>query len=208
MDEIIRYLCPYSSLEDVEIKSHLITKYLEKKMDAQGLFQEPTRWVACPICGNQDERYITTDGVSGDMICLGSDGLGCGAILLDHMFSEPRASYYEHMDEMMYSDQYHHRSFWGSDKSHALRKINQAIEKKLTGMGQDRLMTSDHYKDQQRDYVYGLLNNMIETTNIDQQLISKVKALYHVYRTHMSRIHQLEVVLAGLFYIAQSQDES
>jgi hypothetical protein len=182
-----------------------VSKYLIEKIDKKRHREEVVPWLFCPVCSNQDERFVTNDGATGDMICLGSDGRGCGAVLLDHMLSERRSPYYEHMDDLLYSDHYHHRSHWGNDKRHFLRKVNQLIEKKMTGFQHQGLVTSDHYKDQQRDYVYGVLGNMIETTSIDQHLIEKVKILYHVYRTHMSRIHQLEIVLAAMFYIVMNQ---
>ena len=208
MESIIHYFCPDQTLLAVEKKAQLIVKYLTEKnipITMETTIQKSKPALECGVCGNQNDQYTIHDENTGDLICLGEDGQGCGGVLVDHMMEledfEPEGPENNHL----FSMESHFRSFWSNDQSHPLRKINVLIEKKLTSLSAECMVTSNLYKDKQRDYVYGLLDNMLETTDIDQDLIQKVKLLYHLYRTCMSRIHKLEIVLAGMFFIVMNQ---
>ena len=100
-----------------------------------------------------------------------------------------------------FSSHHQFRSYLSRQHTTPLRRVNAIVEKKVKNPTVLAQMTSDQYKDKQREYVYSLLNNMSEKTTIDKDVIDRVKVLYHLYRNCMSRIHQLHIVLAGMFFI-------
>ena len=45
----------------------------------------------CASCRNRDLNFFYFDSKSGDTICLGANGTGCGTVLLDHLFEDGAA---------------------------------------------------------------------------------------------------------------------
>lgn len=41
--------------------------------------------LVCPWCWNKDPDNFATDSSTGDMVCLGVGGEGCGRVVVDHV---------------------------------------------------------------------------------------------------------------------------
>lgn len=197
MESVIDFLCPEVRSADLEEKIRLVTKYLHERLMTPDVVSEKKSAVECELCGNDDENLMIRNYNEGSLICLGRDGGGCGCVVMERMYEYPNKENLS-PDGGMYSEQYRFRSFW-NNRSHQLRYLNGEVEKKLTRCGLDNAVTSDLYKDDQRDYVYSLLDNMKIVTLIDHDWIDAVKIAFHNYRTSMMRIHKLHVTLAALF---------
>ena len=45
----------------------------------------------CSSCRNRDLNFFYFDSKSGDTVCMGVNGTGCGTVLLDHLMEEGAA---------------------------------------------------------------------------------------------------------------------
>lgn len=194
MEEVIFYLCPEVNRVVLEEKTRLVSKYFLERVFPVPVTSRAVMKPSCEVCGNDNEDAMIK--TSGELICLGRDGLGCGCVVIERMYEDEKENILP--EDNLYSEQHRFKSFWNG-RSHSLRRINDEVEKTLTRCGSDTPVTSDLYKDSQRDYVYALLDNMKILTEVDHEWIDNVKNMFHTYRISMMRIHKLHVTLAALF---------
>ena len=73
--------------------SNVVIYNVETKQDIQ-----------CSLCQNMNPNYFYTDYKSGDTICTGPNGTGCGNVLQDHIVNRGR----EHVTHEEETDKNHH----------------------------------------------------------------------------------------------------
>ena len=195
MEEVIFYLCPEIDRGTLDEKTRLVSKYFSERVFPVPVINRTVVKPTCEVCGNDDENLMIK--TPGELICLGRDGQGCGCVIIERMYEAEKENISPD-SSALYSEQHRFKSFWNG-RSHSLRRINDEVEKTLTRCGSDTPVTSDMYKDSQREYVYGLLDNMKILTTVDHEWIDSVKSMFHTYRISMMRIHKLHVTLAALF---------
>ena len=61
----------------------------------------------CSLCQNKDSNFFYTDYKSGDTICTGPNGTGCGNVLQDHIVNRGR----EHVTHEEETDKNHHGKY-------------------------------------------------------------------------------------------------
>ena len=171
----------------------LIHHYFYVKNSSEQVSRSPLQRDPCPVCSSTSMTHLVT--TSTTHVCLGNDGLGCGAEVDLYRLQEDVQSI-----SSLFSDQYLMQSHM-SPPTHELCKWNLWVEKKLTSYVSTNLTTSDFYKDKQRVRVYAWLIALKQHTTIPSEKIDQVQWLYHKYRKIMSRIHKLNYVVYAMFLI-------
>jgi hypothetical protein len=204
MNIIQALLCPSTTMNDISHRAELIRSQLTVVQGKTQCTQPLKTGVMCPICSNTNEKYMVQDHGHGDLICLGSDGQGCGGVVCEELFEEQSSSSLDSpMDEdRWFSPQYEFRSSLVGP-SPKFKRVNNQIERQLTLYGKSDPDTTDYYKDQQRQEVYNLLEQIQMTALVDRDWIQRTKNLFHLFRTCMSRIHKVNVAVAALFYLTR-----
>ena len=208
MEYIIRMLCPGKSIADVVKHSELVSQYLTEVNRDPATHSDlvvdtppsppPMR---CPICSNDNEEHMITVGC--DTICLGKNNEGCGGVVsVDDLRVgyEQSSTLNQHND--LYSAQGNFESTY-SRKGGWLGKCNQYVERNIQKFQQevDGLTTSEKFKNLQRTNVYDLLEELKINSGVDHEWVDLVKHCFNEYRSRMTRIHKLPLVLASLFYL-------
>ena len=204
---IHEHLCTHVPWAKVMERVHTINEQLKRTVDSLPMDTQPknSEWF-CDVCNNKDERNSITDEHLGCVICIGTDGLGCGNIMHEYMLKGP--VYYDMTEDTgmneLFSPQYTTSSQWCNGSS-MYKRLNMQVERDLVKYNRDDTLTSDLYKDHQRRDVYALLDEVHIHLNIDTLYIDRVKVLFHDYRTKIYRVHKLEIALTALFYIVLCQ---
>ena len=137
----------------------------------------------------------------GFKICLGSEGQGCGGVVEENMLKESMYMPFVLDDaptHELFSPQYALGSQWV--QGHTLyKRLNTQIERDLVKYNCDDTLTSDLYKDKQRQEVYSLLDEVTLHVDVNRDVVNTVKVLFYEYRSKMYRVHKLEVTLTALF---------
>ena len=146
---------------------------------------------------------MIVDDQQGFKICLGSDGQGCGGVVEENMLKESMYMPFV-LDNAptheLFSPQYALGSQWV--QGHTLYKwLNIQIERDLVKYNRNNTLTSDLYKDKQRQEVYSLLDEVALHVDVNRDVVNTVKVLFQEYRSKMYRVHKVEVALTALFYI-------
>jgi hypothetical protein len=200
MDTLHLFLSPHTPFSKIMERSETILKQLQRQEDTLPYALDSAQHMHCQVCGNRNETYTITDEYQGMIICLGTDGQGCGNVLQECLMKTSSTSTFEDNPFELFSPQAHFKSDLHSNQ-HKSFHINHLVEKNLSRFGREDTVTSDHYKDKQRTEAYSLLDQVSIHTPTDMNTINQVKLLFHQYRTKMYRIHKLEVALLALFYI-------
>mmetsp|Transcript_7691 Transcript_7691/g.10246 ORF Transcript_7691/g.10246 Transcript_7691/m.10246 type:complete len:119 (+) Transcript_7691:269-625(+) len=111
------------------------------------------------------------DEVSGDIVCLGPNSLGCGMVLNEHMISNHETVKNLSFDGNMFSEMNtmkHHLS----DGYNSLQRLNE-VEKSLSSHIATNLITRQSYKDDQRSSVYETINNIGVMCDVSRHIQSK-----------------------------------
>jgi hypothetical protein len=132
------------------------------------------------------------------VICLGVDGCGCGMVIGSDNLEDSSSQKYMNP---YYSAQEHFASFLSNGKG-KLKNVNLVVEKNLNKFDNEKMVTSDFFKNTQRNNVQETLENLRVILGLSYDLIDEVKFLYSRYRENLSRIHKLNLVLACMFVIA------
>ena len=200
MDQIIDILCPGASIEIIQEHSELVTHYLSTRPKKLSMFVEQNyNDLECPICKNSNEENFVNNNASGDTICLGVDNLGCGGIVTEKISCVIPNDSYQSVNPY-FSEQNNFQSNL-INCGRKIKKLNNTVERNLNKYNSDTLCTSELFKDTQRKYVYDLLDNIKENTDVSTEIVEEVKAMYNLYRSVMTRIHKLHSTLASMFYI-------
>mmetsp|Transcript_22913 Transcript_22913/g.28797 ORF Transcript_22913/g.28797 Transcript_22913/m.28797 type:complete len:216 (+) Transcript_22913:166-813(+) len=211
MDSILFLLD--TKLEEGKIQSHLphVLKILKKADDTDPMCTHPTpppmkRLIQCPDCRNTDKWYMLKDELTGDLVCLGAEGQGCGYVLTELMLEvmSKQQQQSEDLNPQYYSKQSQFRSYM-TGGSCELRKTNEIVERMLTSMNSTNQTTSDYFKDKQRTRVYEMIDDVSRLSGVvPPEECDEVKQLFNCYREKITRIHKLPLVLACLFYIVRN----
>jgi len=203
MEKVLNYLCPGISEQQLVKHSALVATYLSdatrngREMDVVSSDEANLK---CRDCGYN----VTTiqDNISGDIICLGVNSSGCGLVIQqDNLTMDYELSLHRTTFSNLYSYEGNMRSYIKNDKT--MSRLNENVEKHVHKFGKEDqpMTTSEMFKDKQRQKVYNLIEDIEHVCNFDTHVIMKVKEVFNEYRSKMTRIHKLNVVLASLFYL-------
>lgn len=213
-----------AAILDDRIKESDIVKYSKKIMATlvgkeEEQDQQPTKKqkidhsfkLICSDCGNMNMENTIHDEISGDWICIGKDGLGCGLVLNSHALFQ--AQHREKIISEEYCDDYLYSEFnrfasqlKGKDKC-GLLKLNNEVEKSLAKYDPfyTTQVTSEKYKDSQRSEIYNLIDHLqIFCPSLSADQATMMKKLFHSYRQKMTRIHKKYLLICTLAYIAKA----
>ena len=204
--EIHLFLCDHVSHAKIMERVHTIKEQLKRPLSLLPVDNTPKiAPLCCTVCGNTNEYHTVMDYAQGLQICLGEDGQGCGGVIQENLlkdqgyngngFLADHDSVYE-----LFSPQYALSSQWEKGQTQ-YKRLNMQIERDLVKYNRDDTMTSDQYKDKQREEVYALLDEIVLHTAVSMAIVNEVKVLFHEYRSKMYRVHKIEVALVALFYI-------
>jgi hypothetical protein len=177
----------------------------EKPME--GGSTESRRRMECLDCGNTENSV--RDDITGDIICLGRGGEGCGRIMeVDNLTVDFHQEQHSAVNDSLFSYEGNMRSRMtttNSEMQNFLSRMNANVEKQLHKYGKDEstlsLTTSELFKNTQRDRVYKLIEEMEAACVIPNMMTTRLKHVFNVYRNKMTRIHKLNLVLASMFYL-------
>ena len=99
---------------------------------------------------------MIVDDQQGFKICLGSDGQGCGGVVEENMLKESMYMPFV-LDNALGSQ-------WVQGLT-LYKRLNMQIERDLVKYNREDTLTSDLYKDKQRQEVYSLLDEV--TLHVD-----------------------------------------
>jgi hypothetical protein len=201
MDELHFYLCPNIPLTKIIERSYVILKQMERPPPECQQSIEMNYSITCSVCQNTNESYMIEDHTQGTLICIGSDGSGCGNLINENLL---HPKYTDVADDFtpfeLFSPQAHFSSTLSSSKC-GFQKLSKTVDSNLNRFGRDDTVTSDHYKDKQRKEAYGILDQIMINTTTPHEIVNEVKVMFHHFRSKMYRIHKLEMALLCLFYI-------
>lgn len=168
----------------------LVYSYYRDRCTVNETNEIPMVSLRCDSCGNTEEKYMRYHEHEGIRICIGKDGQGCGTVLTDYELMEDCV---ENVPLKLYSSAYFNRSYL--DRSGGISRINGKVERQLTRYTTTNLTTSEFYKNKQRKKIYMLLDQLKDSRVFYPETIEKTKQLFNVYRTAMSRIHKVKMVV-------------
>eukprot|EP01038_Epipyxis_sp_PR26KG_P009072 gene9072-12234_t len=176
----------------------------------------------CVLCGNKDLNNVVTDPLTGDSICTGMDGLGCGQVMLDHTVhegaekrnfegEENRNHFGPAPDRLMPDvvnletrlDTYSN----GKQKSSWKRMSHtqQQLEINLSNLSTDHRHTREGYKTKQKREAFRLMAEIAANFNIHESVVAKAKEEFAKYRDFREAVQQYEGVVASCLVIAYEQ---
>lgn len=208
MELIHNFLCPSTPFSKVIERSETIMKQMQRETEQPPISDNKVLTYDCELCGNTNEDNCIIDHTQGITICMGLDGRGCGNVITERMMRNPNPTSHQDTYEYDSYDLFSKQEQFSSQLKNAtnhINRINSLVEKNLNRFGREDTVTSDHYKDKQRQVAYSLLDRMQDCLIVHSGVIKEVKILFHEYRTRMYRIHKLEVALAALFFIVLSK---
>ena len=199
MEDIRLFLCPEIPMDKIVERVQVVRKQLERDVDTGLVPMIPDyRPIVCPLCHNTDEGRMIRDVSQGILICTGSDGLGCGAIIQENRLEEG-SGYTVNDTEDQYSPQATFTSYTTGSRSN--QRLNNIVERNLSRYLKDDMTTGDQYKDKQRDEAYRILDIVWMTCQVDREIVRSVKSMFHELRSRMVRVHKLNMLLCCLFHI-------
>ena len=202
MDRIRDFLCPHLQHGKIRKRCKVIRHQIARPVESDLVAQVPQiQKRICEVCKNKNEGNVVHDKAQGIRICLGPDGMGCGAVLSENMFQNDRCDLI--LTPEMYSDQ--HASTCGKIAHRNYQKLNRMIEKNLSRYGKEDTVTSDMYKDEQRSRIYDLIDRVQRVCDIDPVVCDEVKVFFHNFRERMYRIHDVNMLICCLFYMVMNK---
>ena len=202
MEEVQQFLCPHVPMDKIVVRAEVLKEQLQRVLPDVCVEKEITPRMMCSICNNTDDRSMITDYSQGLLICLGTDGVGCGGVVTENIpvYSTQRDNDFIDPYEL-FSSQAEFTSDWLTSTHQHGKRMNKLIEKNLHKYTEEHTVTSNTYKDTQRKDVYDLIDKLGENTNIGLDAVHALKLVFHEYRTRMNRIHKVEVAVAALYYL-------
>ena len=202
MNDVIDILCPGTPIEDFKPHSELVKHYIRTRGNKLCIYvEQKMSELECPVCKNTDERKFVKDYTAGDLICT-----DCGGIVCERMYVSNADDSYQSVNPY-FSEQNNFKSSL-IHCGRKMRKLNSTVEKDLNKFNCENLCTSEMFKDNQRKYVYDLLESIRLLTDLNSEKIEEVKVMYNLYRNIMSRIHKLHLTLATMFYIVLEEQNN
>ena len=174
----------------------------------------------CSICGNDNPANVFEDRKTGDYICLGKNGTGCGNVLDDCMMDKgPDKRNFEGEDERN-----HHGPLLDSNLPDFLNL--QTVPKKMVGnvlttipskdlqraMEHDRkaidarergdLSTGIYYKEKQIQSELKIIDNWVGELGLHKSIVDAAQKEFTCYRRAKDKIFQLEIIRAACIALA------
>lgn len=208
-----------SKLQDV------ISRVLESRVEKQ---DSMTAWqsmvghdkiysdMKCNSCGNKDQNYFKQIPYTGDTVCLGKNGEGCGMVVQDHRveegaefrrFSDDEGKDRNHFgpspDPLMSDSENMRTTIIGSDASYKkLLQAHQYVEMNLSNMGTDDRRTRIEYKNHHKKEIFELMTHIAASQSIHQSVVDAAKIEFARYRDLMDHVHKPHSVAAACLIIA------
>ena len=173
MNDIINILCPNTSIGNLKMHAELIKHYINTRGKKLSMYvEQKISELTCPVCKNTDEVKFVKDNAAGDLICT-----DCGGIVCERMFVANADENYQSVNPY-FSEQ---NNFQSSliHCGRKMRKLNAMVEKDLNKFKCENLCTSELFKDNQRKYVYDMLDTIKLMTSIKNEKIEEVKVMYN-----------------------------
>ena len=202
LDTLHQELCPHVTWNKVTERVQTIKVQLKREIMSLPTCIPEHVSLECPMCKNTDETKFIVDDGEGSQICLGSDGLGCGCVVLERELKNAYVHQEVFIDPCeLYSEQQAFSSEWKECRYATNKRLNRIVERNLSRYSSNHTVTSDVYKDNQRRDVYDIIDKVATKVGVDGRFTDQVKMLFHDYRTKMYRVHNKEVAILALFRI-------
>lgn len=178
----------------------------------------------CKKCGNRDNKELILDEKTGDTICNGTDGIGCGNIINDHEVDHGTSKrnfaddtednrYYGPKPDPLMPDAWNMstsmctKSASGAqDKNfRKLAYTQDHVEKNLSNIGNDDRRTREGYKTQHKREAWGIMENLTEVLSLHQQVFQKAKEEFAYYRDCKEQINQFNGIVAACLVLAYEE---
>lgn len=177
----------------------------------------------CERCGNQNQLNTISDPRSGDLICNGSDGFGCGFVVQSHHVDLGAAkrnfegveekNHYGPTPNHLMSDAWNMStsmcttSFTGHDDS-GFKKLSHAartVEMDLSNIGCDDRRTREGYKSKQKRQAFELMEHLADNLNIHRSVVVRAEEEFSKYRDVRESLQQYEGVVAACLALAYQE---
>lgn len=179
----------------------------------------------CNKCGNKDNKQLILDEKTGDTICNGSDGIGCGNIINDHEvdhgankrhFADDTEDnrYFGSKPDLLMPDAYnmrtsistHSNSGGGHDSNFKkLAYTLEKVEKNLSNINTDDRRTREGYKTENKIQAWSIMQNLTDVLSLHQQVFQKAKEEFAYYRDCKEQINQLNGIVAACIVLAYEE---
>jgi len=179
----------------------------------------------CNKCGNKDGKKLVLDEKTGDTICTGPDGIGCGNIINDHEvdhgtnkrnFADDTEDnrYFGPKPDALMPDAYNMRthistkSNTGIGQDSNFRKLaytQETVEKNLSNIGTDDRRTREGYKTQMKIDAWSIMQNLTEVLSLHQQVLQRAKEEFANYRDCKEQLNQFNGIVAACIVLAYEE---
>uniref|UniRef100_A0A7S3NKU5 Uncharacterized protein n=1 Tax=Aureoumbra lagunensis TaxID=44058 RepID=A0A7S3NKU5_9STRA len=215
---LIRALAPQHKESEVDaLRATVLEIFVNQHKAKPREFIVPPQVVSkyvCGRCGNRNQANFTHDQKGGDVICLGADGEGCGAIVEEHhMFEgnqhrkfegEEDKSHHGPAPNRLFSASHNMRTNLvavagaGASRAARLRLCADQVELGLSNLGRkDERRTREGYKDAQKKRAFELISHVAMNLNIHQTVVERANELFAYYRDNKEILHRFNAVVAA-----------
>lgn len=177
--------------------------------------------LVCPVCGNRSQENFTHDARGGDVICLGTDGQGCGTVIEEHHRHEGPAfrkfegeedkTHHGPAPNRLYSAQHNMRTsvaatgLKGATAAARLRQTAEQVELGLSNLGRDDGGTRVGYKDQQKKRAFQIIDDAAQNLSLHKQVADRAHELFATIRDDKEKLQRFYLVVAAC--LAQAADD-
>jgi len=178
----------------------------------------------CKKCGNRDNKQLILDEKTGDTICNGNDGIGCGNIINDHEVDHGTSKrnfaddtednrYFGPKPDPLMPDAWNMstsmctKSASGAqDKNfRKLAYTQDHVEKNLSNIGTDDRRTREGYKTQMKREAWSIMENLTEVLSLHQQVFQKAKEEFAYFRDCKEQVNQFNGMVAACLVLAYEE---
>ncbi len=219
---IIEYLCPGTSIEDVN-SFIMKVKSAEQKASEQNKSSVASNVVIikynCKSCGNKNQNAFEEDPRHGQVTCK-----DCGTVVRDHKIhdgewkrkfeGEVNPSFHGPAPDPRFSGGHNMRTSIGggadmmrgnSQAAKDLRSLRWAqnyVEMNLSNMGADKKRTREGYKDQMKREAFTAIDNTVVNLQLHDTVKDRAQAMFASYRDMLEQVQRLQVVEAACLIAA------
>ena len=168
----------------------------------------------CDVCGNNNQKHFLRDGQTGDTVCLGRGGRGCGNVVQDHRVEE--GSQFRTFADDDGKDRNHHgpvpdklmpdsenlkTALLGAGSTFKmLNQLNQVVESNLGNSDDRRTRTS--YRNQHKRDAFNIMEDTAEQLGIHDSVVSKAREEFARFRDVREHVISYHGVVAACLCIA------
>lgn len=165
----------------------------------------------CDLCKNKDRRYFISDPHSGDTICGGQGGRGCGNVVQDHrvdegsqfrVFADDEGKDRNHHgptpDPLMPDSENMRTSLIGMGSLYKkLQQTHQYVETNLSTINTDDRRTKTAYRSNQKRMAFSLMEDVAANLNIHDAVVEKAKEEFARFRDIREHVISFSAVVAA-----------